>query len=65
MAANYGTQKDQAKTDGAIANAVTWMRRSGAITSATDYVDAWLRRDTANVVAKKMKAELEKAVKTN
>jgi hypothetical protein len=65
MAYYYGTQKDEAKTDGAIANAVTWALRSGSTAAATDYADGWLRRDPANQIAKKLKAELEKAGKTN
>jgi hypothetical protein len=65
MAANYGTKEDKAKTDEAVTNAVTWMLRSGSTAAANDYIDAWLRRDPANAVAKKMKAELEKSGKTN
>jgi len=65
MAYHYGTQDNQAKTDGAIANAVTWALRSGSTAAAIDYADTWLSRDPANAVAKKLKAELEKAGKTN
>ena len=65
MAYYYGTQKDQAKTDDAVSNAVTWALRSGSTAAATDYADTWLSRDSGNVVAKKLKAELEKAGKTN
>ena len=65
MAYHYGMQKDQAKTDGAIANAVTWALRSGSTAAANDYADAWLRRDPESEVAKKLKAELEKAANTN
>ena len=65
MAADYGTRDDKAKTDGAIANAVTWALRSGSAAAAIDYADSWLRRDPENAVAKKLKVELEKAGKTN
>jgi hypothetical protein len=65
VAANYGMQDDQAKTDRAVSDAVTWMLRSGSAAAANDYVETWLRRDSANPVAKKMKAELEKAGNIN
>jgi len=60
LAVYYDMQGSKAKTDDAVSNAVTWMLRFGSTAPGTEYVDAWLARDSGNAVAKKLKAELEK-----
>jgi len=65
MAYYYDTQRDEAKTDDAISKAVTWMLRADMAPTAFSYIETWLSRDSANAVAKKLKAELTKVTKTN
>jgi len=61
LASHYNAQEDEAKTDDAVSQAVTWMKRSSNTAWASDYVDTWLRRDPENAVAKKLKAILDKS----